>query len=130
MSSMIQSAKDVLPLSYVPHSGRQEAAAVLTRDGKTFVGSAIDNGISGQGVSALEVAISKAVSEGHLDVRAAVNVDASGRVMPPSARERELLWEFGRGVLVLMEIHKGDVEAWSLPRLLPLADGLPGEERR
>ena len=130
MNSMIQSAKDVLPLSYVPHSGHQEAAAILTRDGRTYVGSTIDNGISGRGMSALEVAISKAVSEGHLDVRAAVCVDAKGRVLPPSARERELLWEFGRGVLVLMEIHKGDVEAWSLPRLLPLADGLPGEERR
>lgn len=126
VKGLVNRAKAVLPMAYVPHSGAPEAAAVMTREGQVYVGASIDNGVSGQGVSALEVALAKTVDAGHQDLRAVVRVDARGRVLPPSARERELLWEFGRGVLVLLEFNQGEYDVWSLPRLLPLAKGLPG----
>lgn len=125
MKKLVSEAAAALPLAYAPHSGRPEAAAVFTRRGEVHVGASMDNQ-AGRGLSALEAAVAEAVRDGDLEVYAAVRVDAKGRVLPPTARERELLWEFGRQVLVVMEIDKGAYEAWSLSRLLPLADGVPG----
>ncbi|WP_461210249.1 transporter substrate-binding domain-containing protein [Desulfocurvus sp. DL9XJH121] len=125
MKDFVGKAMKNLPMAYAPHSQKPEAAAVLTRGGLVYLGASVDSAL-GQGVPALEMALSKAVDAGDLAVRAVVRVNAAGRVLPPSARERELLWEFGRGVLALMELNKGEYEAWSLSRLLPLPAGVPG----
>ncbi|BBD07009.1 transporter substrate-binding domain-containing protein [Desulfovibrio ferrophilus] len=126
MGRLVAEAKKVLPMAYAPHSGKPEAAAVLTRSGAVFVGANIENAAPGAGIGALEVALTKAVSAGQLQIYAAVKISRTGLVLPPSAAERQLLWEYGRSVLVLLEPNRGEYEAWSLPKLLPFPDRMPG----
>ncbi|MBU1001663.1 MAG: transporter substrate-binding domain-containing protein [Proteobacteria bacterium] len=126
MARLVAEAKKVLPLAYAPHSGISEAAAVITRSGTIFTGANIENAAAGMGTGALQVALAKAVSAGQLQIYAAVKVSSTGLVLPPTAVERQLLWEYGRGVLVLLEPNRGEYEAWSLPSLLPFPDGMPG----
>jgi len=126
MQELVAEAAKALPMAYVPHSEEGETAAVLTRSGEIFTGATIENMDPGQTLSALQVALTKAVSAGELQIHAVVRVSAGGQVLPPTAAERQLLWEYGRGVLVLLEPNKGEYEAWSLPALLPFPDGMPG----
>lgn len=129
MKDLVAEAAKVLPMAYAPHTQRTETAAVLTRSGTMYTGANIENSDPARSLSALEVALAKAVSAGELQIYAVVRVSAEGMVLPPSAAERQLLWEYGRGVLVLLEPNRGEYEAWSLPALLPFPEAMPGMPR-
>lgn len=126
MQALVDAAKKALPQAHTPRSGRQFAAAVLTRSGNVYQGAAVEGARAGVDVSAMELAVSKAVTAGDMEITSAVVVNAEGLALPPSARERELLRSFGRGLLVVLERNKGEYEAWSITRLLPFAEGAPG----
>jgi cytidine deaminase len=103
---------------------------VLTRAGNVYTGATVEGPRGRAGVSALEVAVAGAVGAGDMELAAAVVVAADGRLLPPSAVERELLSGYGRGVLVVLETNPGEYEAWMVSRLLPYAGGMPGMEPR
>ncbi len=88
--------------AYAPYSRYEVGAAVLTASGKIYSGCNIENALYGLSTSALKVAVFKAISEGDGNIRAVVNYLPDGRAAAPTGDERQILFEFGRGILVVL----------------------------
>lgn len=119
--ALIKAARDAARKSFVPHGGQDAGAALLSRTGMTYTGSLIEGAEPGSGVTALEAAVAAAVGAGDTEIRAAVLVSQGGDLVSPTAAERSLLMEFGRGVLVIVEPEKGEYDTLMVSRLLPFA---------
>ncbi|MFV0421852.1 cytidine deaminase [Oleidesulfovibrio sp.] len=116
---LIKQAKQATINSYAPYSRVALGAAVLTHSGKIFTGCNVENPMLNLSQTALKTAVVKAVSDGDIGIRAIVSVDSDGRVLPPSASDRQFLYEFGRGILSVLEPEKGVYEERMLSELLP-----------
>ncbi len=126
MKDLVSRARAVLHTAQAPRTGDPLTAAVLTRSGNVYTGATVEGPQGGERLSALELAVASAVSAGDMELTAAVVVAPDGTVRVPSARERELLAGYGRGVLVVLEPNSGEYDAWMVSRLLPFAGGMPG----
>ena len=91
--------------AYAPYSRYSVGAAVLTNSGKIYTGCNVENAIYGLSTSALKVAIFKAISEGDGNIRAVVNYLPDGRAAAPTGDERQILFEQGRSILVILGEH-------------------------
>jgi cytidine deaminase len=88
--------------AYAPYSRYSVGAAVLTASGKIYAGCNVENALYGLSTSALKVAVLKAISEGDVNIRAVANYLPDGRTTAPTGDERQILFEFGRGILVIL----------------------------
>lgn len=88
--------------AYAPYSRYAVGAAVLTTSGRIYTGCNVENALYGLSTSALKVAIFKAISEGDGNIRAVANCLPDGRAAAPTGDERQILFEFGRGILVVL----------------------------
>jgi cytidine deaminase len=88
--------------AYAPYSHYPVGAAVLASSGKIYSGCNVENALYGLSTSALKVAIFKAISEGEANIRAVVNLLPDGRAAAPTGDERQILFELGRSILVVM----------------------------
>jgi glutamine transport system substrate-binding protein len=88
--------------AYAPYSGYSVGAAVLASSGRIYSGCNVENALYGLSTSALKVAVFKAISEGEGSIRAVANYLPDGRAAAPTGDERQILFEFGRGILVVM----------------------------
>jgi cytidine deaminase len=117
---LIQAATSAAVNAYAPYSQTQIGAAVLSMSGNMYTGCNIENGLAQLNASALEVALYNAVSSGETEIKATVTILPDGRAMPPTAVERQLLYEFGREVQVITEPEAGQYQVRTIPELLPL----------
>ena len=117
--NLIKAASQATMNAYAPYSKRPMGAALLTQSGKTYVGSNIENSVMSVGVSALQVAVFKAVSDGETEIRAVVTVGLDGVSRPPTAEDRQILSEFGLGILAIIEPSKGNYITPMISELLP-----------
>lgn len=106
-AEMLKACKAVMPSSYSPYSKLAKAAAVITATGKVFAGANIESADPKVSISALEAAVSRALLNGEQEIRAAITVDHNNKVVKPSEEECQLLYEFGRGVLVVYPAPNG-----------------------
>ncbi len=115
---MVSKAHEASLGAYAPYSNSRVGAAVLTRSGRIYTGANIENskGVIG---SALRVAVLKAVSEGDVEIKAVVSSRPDGSLPAPSADDRQLVCEFGRGILVILELEKGVRQTPMVSELLP-----------
>jgi len=129
---LVQAAKEGADKSYVPYSLKAQGGAVLTRSGRHYAGGRIENGDPRLTRSGLTVAIQQAASRGDTDILAAVSTGPDGKALPPTADERRLLYQFGRGVMAVMEPEAGDYSLRLITDLLPDPERIPPwqEERR
>ncbi len=101
-------------------SGFKVGAALETADGQIITGCNVENATYGLTVCAERVAVFKALSEGHRSfVRVAVVADTEAPT-PPCGACRQILWEFGGDlevVLANLTHHKGTHQ---MKDLLPL----------
>ncbi|NJB67441.1 cytidine deaminase [Desulfobaculum xiamenense] len=118
MTALLESARGARGAAYLPNRGKGGGAAVLTRTGRTYVAGDVNGGPAG-GYTALESALLQAVAAGDLEIRAVTAVDPEGRARILSGRERQLVREFGRGVLVMWEPNPGEYDMWMISRMLP-----------
>lgn len=119
IQAMRREAEEAARFAYAPYSGFPVGAAVLTASGKTFTGCNVENALLGYTLSALKVALSKAVSSGEYHFRAVMNVFPGDRLGPPAADERQILHEFGADTLVVLEKGPGAYETLMARELLP-----------
>ncbi len=119
MRQLADAAHAEMQNAYVPYTGKPEGAALLSESGRTYAGATVETGPRGQGLSALDSAMAKAMARGDTALRAAVVLDDQGNPRPPTADERGELTEFGRGVLVVLQTEPGRLDTWMIPRLLP-----------
>jgi len=88
--------------TYAPYSRYSVGSAVLASSGKIYTGCNVENALYGLSTSALKVAVFKAVSEGEGNIRAVANYLPDGKAAAPTGDERQILFELGRGILVVL----------------------------
>jgi cytidine deaminase len=107
--------------AHAPYSGFRVGAALETADGQVITGCNVENATYGLTICAERVAVFKAISEGHRGfVRVAVVADTEGPT-PPCGACRQILWEFGRDLEVILGNLTAEKGRHRLRDLLPLA---------
>jgi cytidine deaminase len=97
----------------------QVGAALETADGQIVTGCNIENATYGLTICAERVAVFKAISEGHRSfTRVAVAADTA-EPTPPCGACRQILWEFGGNLEVILGNLSGEKARFQLQDLLP-----------
>lgn len=102
-----------------PFSGFQVGAALRTADGVIVTGCNVENATYGLTVCAERVALWKALSEGHRRFTAVAVVTAADDPTPPCGACRQLLWEFGGDLDVILGDLTNERVRFQLKELLP-----------
>jgi glutamine transport system substrate-binding protein len=102
IQALMNASRQASNNSYAPYSRYSVGAAVLTSSGKIYSGCNVENALYGLSTSALKVAVFKAISEGEGNIRAVANYLPDGRGAAPTGDERQILFELGRGILVIL----------------------------
>ncbi|MHB8117281.1 MAG: cytidine deaminase [Methanothrix sp.] len=102
IQAMVNASRQASFNAYAPYSRYSVGAAVLTSSGKIYSGCNVENALYGLSTSALKVAVFKAISEGDGNIRAVANYLPDGRAAAPTGDERQILFELGRGILVIL----------------------------
>jgi cytidine deaminase len=117
--SLIQRALQVRQFAYAPYSHYAVGAALLSPDGRIFVGANVENAAYPTGMCAERVAVFTAVTAGVRQFTAVAVATANGGM--PCGSCRQVLAEFGLDTLVLIVNETG-----SLVTEVTLEDLLPG----
>jgi cytidine deaminase len=119
-ASLVAAARRAREHAVATFSGFKVGAALETEDGIIITGCNVENATYGLTVCAERVAMFKALSEGHRRfTRVAVVADTEAPT-PPCGACRQILWEFGGDlevVLANLAVEKG---VYRLKDLLPL----------
>lgn len=94
-------AREAMSRAYAPYSKYPVGAAALVDDGRTVVGSNVENAAYGVGLCAECGLVSDLARTGGGRLVAFACVDGEGRKLVPCGRCRQLLYEFGGPDLVL-----------------------------
>ncbi|MCS7201654.1 MAG: cytidine deaminase [Dictyoglomus sp.] len=114
-------ARKVLEFSYSPYSNFPVGAALLTKSGKVYLGTNIENASYGLTICAERVAIFKAVSEGEREFLKIVIVGKEGQGLFPCGSCRQVMAEFSLDLeVILYDLKKGEFASWKVRELLPL----------
>ncbi|VVB69471.1 Cytidine deaminase [uncultured archaeon] len=103
ISALVNASRQASHNAYAPYSRYPVGAAVLTASGRIYTGSNVENALYSLSATALKVAIFKAISEGDGgNIRATVTSLPDGRADAPTGEERQILFEFDRGILAIL----------------------------
>jgi cytidine deaminase len=95
-------------------------AALETADGTIVTGCNIENATYGLTICAERVAMFKAISEGHRHFRRIVVAADTAAPTPPCGPCRQILWEFGGDLEVVLASLRKVTGRYRLSELLPL----------
>jgi cytidine deaminase len=116
---LLDAARSARQNAHAPFSRFQVGAALETADGQVITGCNVENATYGLTICAERVAVFKAISEGHRQfVRVAVAADTQ-EPTPPCGACRQILWEFGGDLEVILGNLEGEKARYQLKDLLP-----------
>jgi len=118
MDKLIAEAKMAREKAYAPYSNFKVGAAVLTSNGKIFSGCNIENSSYGLSICAERAAIFNAVSSGYKKFTKIVVVTDSEPPSSPCGACRQVIFEFGDDIEVIMANLKGDMRIARIDELL------------
>ncbi|MBI3600155.1 MAG: cytidine deaminase [Nitrospinae bacterium] len=118
MDNLIAEAKKARENAYAPYSKFKVGAAVLTGDGKIFTGCNVENSSYGLSICAERTAIFNAVSAGYKEFTKIVVVTDIDPPASPCGACRQVIFEFGDDIEVIMANLKGDVKIKKIDELL------------
>ncbi len=118
---LIDAATSVRENAYAPFSEFRVGAAIETDDGQIIAGCNVESASYGLTVCAERVAIWKAISEGKRKIKHVAVVTDTEELTPPCGACRQIIWEFGGDIPVIMANLKGKVETVQMKDLLPRA---------
>ncbi len=95
-------------------------AALETADGFVVTGCNVENATYGLTICAERVAMFKAISEGHRTFTRIAIVADTPTLTPPCGACRQILWEFGGDLEIVLANLASDQATHSLAALLPL----------
>jgi cytidine deaminase len=124
-AALIAAAREARRHARAPYSKFKVGAALETRDGLVFTGCNIENATYGLTICAERVAVFKAMSEGHRAFRRIAIVSGTSGPTPPCGACRQILWEFGGDVEIIMANTRRETGRHQLTDLLPM----PFDER-
>ena len=129
IKTLIQTAIDALPNSYVPYSRFHVAAALLCKDGTVYTGNNIENASYTPTVCAERCAFFKAVYDGHRDFAAIAVCGGKDGVItgafPPCGVCRQVMREFCAPDDFKIYLAKSpeDYREFTLEQILPMGFG-------
>lgn len=118
---LIEAATNVRENAYAPFSEFKVGSALETDDGEIIAGCNVESASYGLTVCAERVAIWKAISEGKRKIKHIAVVADTEELTPPCGVCRQIIWEFGGDIPVIMANLKGKVETVQMKDLLPRA---------
>ncbi len=118
---LIEAATAVRDHAYAPFSQFQVGAALETEDGEIIDGCNVESASYGLTVCAERVAIWKAISQGKRKIKCIAVVADTEDLTPPCGVCRQIIWEFGGDIPVVMANLKGKTETVQMKDLLPRA---------
>ncbi|HEX6261306.1 MAG TPA: cytidine deaminase [Actinomycetota bacterium] len=122
--ALLEAAREARDLAYAPYSGFRVGAAVLTADDRLVRGANVENAAYPLSVCAERTAIQRAVTEpGSREVVAVAFVSSGEGETWPCGGCRQVLHEFGPGMVVITEDAQGEPVQRLLAELLPEAFG-------
>ena len=117
---LVTAARRARELAHAPFSRFKVGAALETLDGIVLTGCNIENATYGLTMCAERVAMFKALSEGHRAFTRIAIVADTDAPTPPCGACRQILWEFGGNLEVLLANMTAETGKHRLKDLLPL----------
>ena len=119
-SELIAAARRARRHAHASFSGFKVGAALETAGGVIVTGCNVENATYGLTICAERVAMFKALSEGHRKFRRIAVVADTDAPTPPCGACRQILWEFGGDLEVLLANLRRQTGRHRLSELLPL----------
>jgi cytidine deaminase len=119
-ADLLAAANRAREFAVAPFSNFSVGAALLTADGQSVTGCNVENATYGLTVCAERVALFKALSEGHRRFTHVAVVADTNDPTPPCGACRQLLWEFGGDLDVILGNLTRETGRFKLSQLLPL----------
>ena len=118
--SLIAAARRARRHARASYSGFKVGAALQAADGTIISGCNIENATYGLTICAERVAIFKVLSEGHRRFARVAIVADTAEPTPPCGACRQILWEFGGDLEVILANLRRETGRHALSDLLPL----------
>jgi cytidine deaminase len=118
-ADLLAAAARAREFAVAPFSNFQVGAALLTADGQVVTGCNVENATYGLTICAERVALFKALSDGHRRFTHVAVVAATADPTPPCGACRQLLWEYGGDLEVILGNLQRESARFKLSVLLP-----------
>jgi cytidine deaminase len=122
-SELVRAARLARRRARATYSGFKVGAALETASGVVVTGCNIENATYGLTVCAERVAMFKALSDGHHRFRRIVVVADTVAPTPPCGPCRQILWEFGGDLEIILANLRRETGRYRLSTLFPLPFG-------
>ena len=119
-SELIRAARQARRHARAAFSEFKVGAALETADGTVITGCNIENATYGLTICAERVAMFKALSDGHRTFRRIAIVADTSAPTPPCGACRQILWEFGGDLEVILANLRRETGRHRLSALLPI----------
>jgi cytidine deaminase len=117
--ALVAAARAVRRHARADYSGFAVGAALLTADGATYAGANVESASYGLTICAERVALVTAISDGARRFTALAVVADTGAPTPPCGACRQLLWEYGGDLVVILANLTTVTGQHTLAELLP-----------
>ncbi len=118
-AELIGIARGVRENAYAPYSDFTVGVALLAADGRIFTGVNVENASIGLSVCAERNAIAKAVSEGARRFTKLAVATGSPKPTMPCGVCRQVIWEFGHDVEILVVGSGDEIVRTTIAELFP-----------
>ena len=120
VSKLVAAARRARRHAHAAYSNFKVGAALEAADGTIITGCNVENATYGLTICAERVAMFKALSEGHRQFRRVAIVADTETPTPPCGACRQILWEFGGDLEVILANLTRESGRHQLRDLLPL----------
>ena len=118
--SLVEAARRAREHAVARFSGFKVGAALESTDGTVITGCNVENATYGLTICAERVAMFKALSEGHRSFSRIAIVADTDEPTPPCGACRQILWEFGGDLEIVLANLTEEKGVHRLKDLLPL----------
>jgi cytidine deaminase len=118
-SDLLAAARRAREHAHAPFSKFAVGAALETADGQVITGCNIENATYGLTMCAERVAMFKALSDGHRTFRRIAIVAETESPTPPCGSCRQILWEFGGNLDIILGNMTQETARHQLSALFP-----------
>lgn len=121
---LLEKAKEASKNTYSPYSNFPVGACLVTPNGKTFIGTNVENASYGAGICAERSAIMNMVVNGEREIEAIAIYGPKMKMCAPCGICRQVISEFklkNGSTQIILEGEDGEPKTFTLEELLPLS---------